>query len=90
MENNSDVVLTTLLEIKEKVGAMDAKLDITNNVLINHIQKDDTAHSDQNTRLTKVEDSQKKVKWIAIGAGVIVTFVWRVVEALGLFNLFHH
>lgn len=95
MDNNENVVLTTLLQIKEQIGAldsatraMDSKLDDFKSGLTAHFEQDKTEHQSQNEKIKELEDSQKKVKWVAIGAGAVITLLWKVAEAMGLW--FNH
>lgn len=64
------VILDTVLKIKEDVGHIKAS-----------VANIDAIVKDHNTRIEKVEDGQKKVKWMAVGAGAAFGVVWRVVEA---------
>ena len=70
------------MQIKEDLGSIKSDISNISESVSAHINKDDSIHEDQEERITKLEDQQKKVKWMAVGAGAVIAGAWRIVEAL--------
>lgn len=78
--DNTTVLTTTLLQIKEDIGGMRAdithireSIQETNHLLTSHVEKDEDTHKSQDNRITTIEDSQKRIKWLASGAAAVFT-----------------
>lgn len=62
----------------ESLGGINAKLDVIKESFAKHV-KDDEALA---ARVSVVEDRQKKVKWMAAGAGAVITGLGWLVETV--------
>lgn len=64
---------------------MNTKLDSLATEIKNHAAGDVELHKAVDLRLDKVEDAQKKVKYMAAGAGAVITAAgWLVEMMIGL------
>jgi len=71
-----DLVLNSLLEIKERLGSIDSTINSVSDKL--ESLSDDNKETEQ--RIAKLEDSQKKVKWLAMGAAGVIASVWHIIQ----------
>lgn len=71
--------LTAILtKISGDIGELKATVGNFGADLTQHIQEVKTL----NERVVSVEDSQKRIKWIAMGAAGVLTGAWKFAEAL--------
>lgn len=82
-------ILTTLMEIKEAQGEIqsDVKHTIkqgedTQKMVRLHIEKDDEIHAGLSNRVGKLEETHRRVKWIAGGISTLVAAIVWVFEHL--------
>lgn len=80
-DESTSIILKKLLDKTDEQTATLARIEANQA----NYQKAFEAHlvddKDVEARLGKVEEGQKKVKWMALGAGFAFGAVWRVVEA---------
>lgn len=85
MSPSPEVILTNLLKIVQDIGELKGDIGgIKGDVAAVNTKLDgvvDTINS-QATRITTLEDSHKKVKWMALGAGTVVAGLWRLGEVI--------
>lgn len=77
---DNDNITAHLIKISEDIGSISAKLDAMNTSVINHAKDDKEFQEKTDTRISNLEDSQKKVRWIAVGAAAVLTGLYKVIE----------
>lgn len=77
-EPDNGVLLQTLLGIKEDLGELRSDVKTFHRELSDHIE-DDKKLSEQ---IKGIDDAQKRIKWIAMGAAGVLTGAWKFAEAL--------
>lgn len=82
MDELTSGILQQLLEKTDDQTATLARIDANLTTHLKAYESHVTEHKEVEKRVTKIEDSQKKVKWMALGAGGVVALAWRVVEAV--------
>jgi hypothetical protein len=76
--DNENTIIAHLLKISEDIGSIDAKISNLNNTITKHIDDDEKYQDKTDARLTELEDSQKKVKWLAMGGAVVLSGLFKI------------
>lgn len=71
----SDLIITNLMDIKEKLGSLDQKIDSMTSQFNIHVRDDHEALAQIDVRLSKLEDAKKKLMWT-------LTAFWAVILGL--------
>ena len=74
---DNDSITAHLIKISEDIGSISAKLDSINTSLTKHTEDDDEYQEKTDQRVLALEDSQKKVRWIAVGAAAVLTGLFK-------------
>lgn len=72
--NHQDpTILGILMQISGDMGEVKSDMKTIQTWLKKHVEDDQVLHKANDDRLKIVEDSQKKVKWMAAGASAVIT-----------------
>ena len=72
--NHQDpTILGILMQISGDMGEVKSDMKTIQAWLKKHVEDDQVLHKASDDRLKVVEDSQKKVKWMAAGASAVIT-----------------
>lgn len=90
MAQSDENILNHLIQMRSQLTAIQTTLDgEIKNKLMNlseevskHVADDEKLHEKADERIRKLEDGQKRIKWIAVTVGTIMAAVWRVASAL--------
>ncbi len=73
---HNDLMLTTLLSIKQDIGELRSDVKNFGVSLTTHIEDDKKLTKS----ISKIDDAQKRIKWIAVGAASVLTGAWKLAE----------
>jgi regulator of replication initiation timing len=75
MEHQQNMILNNLMEIKQQIGTMSANISELKDIFEKHIEehekqleKDDEHREEVTNKIKNLENSQNKIKWMAVGA----------------------
>lgn len=78
-DSTQQTILTTLLEMKEQQGEIQSDVkhairqgEDTHRMVQLHIEKDDGIHAELDGRVGKIEETHRRVKWIAGGISTLI------------------
>lgn len=79
---DKDAILERLIKISEDVASLNTKVDAFQATITSHVKEDDDRYEKHSDRITKVEDQQKKVKWMAAGGAAVITALGYLAEVM--------
>jgi len=76
VDNNNDLVIASLLDIKQDIGALNSKVEAYSASFTEHLKSDEKVSD----RVTELEGTVSRAKWSLAAVAVVCTILFKGVE----------